>query len=174
MPIPSLKALACGLAAAAVTTGNVSWAAEEPEANEQVVVVVKAQQDDETQENQAGEDTAKESRLWLGIMLKEVEGDLATYLKSNAGILVDSVFDDSPAAKAGIEVGDILISADDEKLDKPDSLLAIMRKLSTNAAEKPTLKVTLLRNGEQQQVELEPAKRPQQIEDVQIEIENDD
>ncbi len=100
-------------------------------------------------------------KFWLGIALKPVEGDLAKYIGSSDGVLVDSVYPDSPASKAGLEMGDILVAIGDEKLTDPKSLLAQMLKVKTDVGGAvPTFKLKILRKGDTRSLELTPVARP--------------
>ena len=61
-------------------------------------------------------------RPWLGVKGQSVTGDLAASLGLDraGGVLVDSVFDGSPAALAGIKSGDVLMAvAGKEVIDEP-------------------------------------------------------
>jgi serine protease Do len=54
----------------------------------------------------------KVSRGWLGVVIQEVNKDLAESfgLERPAGALVAQVLDDGPAAKGGLQVGDVILS----------------------------------------------------------------
>ena len=56
--------------------------------------------------------SGKVARGWLGVLIQEVSGELAQSfgLDRPRGALVGQVLEDSPAAKAGIQVGDIILS----------------------------------------------------------------
>ena len=62
------------------------------------------------------------TNYFLGIRLKSITGDLANYLDSRDGILVDAVLPDSPAEASKLQVGDILLAIDDKGLAGPPSL----------------------------------------------------
>ena len=64
------------------------------------------------------------------------------------GLLLVGVEDDSPAAKAGLLVGDILIGLDGEPITDPDQLLA---HLVGEIVGKPT-PVEILRGGQRQTI----------------------
>jgi hypothetical protein len=103
-------------------------------------------------------------KFWLGIALKPVEGDLATYIGSTDGVLVDSVYPDSPASKAGLEKGDIVVAVGEQKLTDPKSLLAQMLTIKTDEEGKaPALKLKVLRKGEAKAIELTPVARPAEM-----------
>ena len=63
---------------------------------------------------------ARESRTspWLGISVNRVRMTerTAALIQVGTGILIDDVFDPSPASAAGIEVGDILLRMNREKM----------------------------------------------------------
>ncbi len=64
------------------------------------------------------------TRGWLGIQLQELTTELAAALelKSRNGVLVGEVLDGTPAAKAGLEDGDLITDVSGEKVDTPNEL----------------------------------------------------
>ena len=84
-------------------------------------------------------------RGWLGVSIQEITTDLAKQfrLKDQAGALVGDVIENSPAEKAGLKRGDIVIEYDGKKITSP----AILRNMIANTlpGEKHQLKV--LREG---------------------------
>ena len=58
--------------------------------------------------------SGKVSRGWLGVVIQEVNKDLAESfgLEKPAGALVAQVMEDGPAAKGGLQVGDVILSLD--------------------------------------------------------------
>ncbi len=62
-------------------------------------------------------------RPWLGAKLQEVTPDIADSLglKAPSGALVASVAADSPAARAGIKTGDLLVSVDGVAIEDPNA-----------------------------------------------------
>lgn len=84
-------------------------------------------------------------RGWLGVRIQDVTDDIAESLELGKarGALVSSVTKDSPAAKAGIEAGDVILSFNGEDIDH-------MRQLPRLVAETEvgkTSDVTLWRKG---------------------------
>ncbi len=84
-------------------------------------------------------------RAWLGAKLQEVTPEIAESLglKRPTGALVASVFRDSPAARAGIKTGDLIMSIDGIGVDDPNSF-------NYRFATKPlggTAQVGILRQG---------------------------
>jgi len=89
--------------------------------------------------------TGKVSRGWLGVQIQKVTPDLAESfdLDSEKGALVADVVKDSPAARAGIETGDIILSFNGQDVDS-------MRKLPSLVAAIPPgtkVKMKVLRRG---------------------------
>ncbi|MBN2807878.1 MAG: DegQ family serine endoprotease [Deltaproteobacteria bacterium] len=96
--------------------------------------------------------TGKVSRGRLGVHIQEVTSELAASfgLKEKQGAVVSEVIEDSPAARSGLQVGDIIMAVDGDKVEE-------MRRLpGMVAAKKPGTKVTLdvLRMGKMLQVEV--------------------
>ena len=59
-------------------------------------------------------DHGKVTRGWLGVVIQDVTEDLADSfgLDNTSGVLIAEVSDDSPAAKAGLKQGDVLVALD--------------------------------------------------------------
>ena len=79
-------------------------------------------------------------RGWLGVRIQEVTKEIASLekLKKPAGALVASVSENSPADKAGIKAGDIILEFDGEEVDT-------MRKLPKLVAQTEVGKKVLLK-----------------------------
>jgi serine protease Do len=79
----------------------------------------------------------------LGIEFQELSGQLARYFKVDGGILVSSVDEGSPAAKAGIKAGDVLVKIDGKAVkdarDLHDAMESLKRGQETS--------VTVARDG---------------------------
>lgn len=69
-------------------------------------------------------------RPWLGVYLQPVTEELAEYfgLKKAAGALVNSVEDDSPASKAGLRRGDIILEFNEQKVSTPEDLQTLVKE----------------------------------------------
>ncbi|MDK2823177.1 MAG: serine protease Do [Clostridia bacterium] len=63
-------------------------------------------------------------RPWLGVYIQPVTKELADYfgLKKPEGVLISSVADNSPAQKAGLRRGDIILEYNKTKITKPQEL----------------------------------------------------
>lgn len=64
------------------------------------------------------------ARPWLGVSGQEVTAEFAgqLHLAHPGGVLVNTVAPDSPAAKAGIHVGDVILAVDNHDIADPDEL----------------------------------------------------
>lgn len=85
------------------------------------------------------------TRGWLGVMIQPITKELAEIMKlpSEEGALVGDVVDDSPAEKAGIKRGDVIVEFAGEKIGK-------MKQLPTVVAATPIgkkVKIKILRAG---------------------------
>jgi serine protease Do len=68
---------------------------------------------------------------WLGVIIQDVDDNLASYfgLSDTSGVLVSRVVEASPAEKAGLKTGDIIVSLDNEKIKNTESLVrSILKK----------------------------------------------
>lgn len=66
----------------------------------------------------------KVSRPWLGVILQPVTKELANYfgLKEIEGVLISGVAENSPAQKAGLKRGDIILEYNKKKVNNPEAL----------------------------------------------------
>lgn len=99
----------------------------------------------------------KMPKLWLGVQLKPVEADLAKHLGSDAGIFVMSVIEGSPAEKAGVKSGDVIIKAAGSSLKDVREILGALSDLE---GEEPSIDLLVLRKGKEKTIVAEPTQRP--------------
>lgn len=64
----------------------------------------------------------------IGISTQTLNKQLADYFGVSEGILVTSVSDNSPAAKAGLKAGDVITAVDGEKVDSPGDISRAINK----------------------------------------------
>jgi len=89
----------------------------------------------------------------LGIDAEDLEGDFGNYFGApdGEGVLVRSVFEDSPAAKAGLKAGDVITSMDGERIRSASEL---REKLAAKKDAK-SVKLGLLRNRSEMSLTVE-------------------
>ena len=106
----------------------------------------------------------KVSRGWLGVVIQEVNKDLAESfgLDKPAGALVAQVLDDGPAAKGGLQVGDVILSMNGQPIVMSADLPHLVGALK--AGSKATLEV--IRNGKRQNLDLTVGAIPDDAKDM--------
>jgi Do/DeqQ family serine protease len=88
----------------------------------------------------------KVERGYLGVGIKNVDDVIAKQsgLKETAGVLVESVMENTPADKAGIKRGDIILEFGNKKVDSSEKLQALV----SGTAPDKKIDVAVSRNGE--------------------------
>ncbi|MCR4414805.1 MAG: trypsin-like peptidase domain-containing protein [Thermoguttaceae bacterium] len=101
------------------------------------------------------------ARGWLGVQMQDLTPELASQfgLKESRGVIVTAVVPDSPAAKAGILPGDVVVAVGGQPVrDSEDLRLAIARtKIGAQAD------VTLHREGKELHVSVTIEQRPERV-----------
>jgi serine protease Do len=84
-------------------------------------------------------------RGWLGVFIQEITPDIAESLglDNEAGALVSTVNENSPAQAAGLEPGDVIVSFDGKMIDKMRDLPRIVAETEIGK----TVRVEVVRNG---------------------------
>jgi serine protease Do len=74
-------------------------------------------------------------RGWLGVSIQDVDENTAKALglKEAAGALVSAVMPDDPAAKAGVQVGDVILEVDSQPLKDSNAVLRAIASLKPGA-----------------------------------------
>jgi serine protease Do len=98
----------------------------------------------------------------LGIDVESLDGDFGKYFGApdGEGVLVRGVFNNSPAAKAGMKVGDVITSLDGERIHSTSEL----REKLLNKHDEKTIKLGLLRNKAELSISVELPQQKQQEE----------
>jgi membrane-associated protease RseP (regulator of RpoE activity) len=93
----------------------------------------------------------------IGISTTQLTKQLADYfgVADGQGVLVTSVADDSPAAKAGLKAGDVITGIDGEKLDSAGDLARGINKKKDG-----DVTLTVIRNKNQRTINVTPKTDP--------------
>lgn len=94
----------------------------------------------------------------IGIDVQDLEGDLANYFKipkGEAGILITKVLVETPAEKADLQVGDVIISVADKNIDSVETWLNIVPDV---VAPEKKLSLAIIRDGKKKSVTLDIPK----------------
>ena len=102
-------------------------------------------------------------RGWLGVSIQDVTPELAKSfnLKDTKGALVADVVRDSPAQKAGIERGDIVVSFDGKAIASAHELSRTVAGTAPNTK----AKVEVIRGGKRQTVTVQVGTMPGEVEE---------
>jgi membrane-associated protease RseP (regulator of RpoE activity) len=102
------------------------------------------------------------SGAFLGIHLLELNPDLASYFAVNAGdgVLVMGVEKDTPAEKAGVKSGDVIVQMGDKAVQNAADIHGALAGLKKG--DKVTL--TVMRHGKKETIQVEPDfDRPRRV-----------
>ncbi len=96
------------------------------------------------------QDSGTVARGWLGVMIQGVDRDLAASfgLDKATGALVANVSADSPAAKAGLKAGDIILSVDGKEVQRSSQLPQMIGRLAPGSK----AKMQVLRDGKKRAI----------------------
>ena len=103
-------------------------------------------------------DTGSVSRGWIGVLVQPVTQDIADGmgLKQAQGALVADPQKDGPAAKAGVEAGDVITAANGQSVKDARELARIMGGFAPGS----TVKLDVLREGQSKVVSLTLGQLP--------------
>jgi len=100
-------------------------------------------------------------RGWLGVSIQNITPDLAQSLglKKSEGALVADVTPDSPASKAGLERGDVIVDYNGTHIDQAHQLPALVAATEIGK----TASITVLRNGSSKTLSVTIAEMPANV-----------
>lgn len=99
-----------------------------------------------------------ESRGYMGVKLQTLNPDLASYFNvdEEGGALILEIMEDSPAEKAGLKPGDVIVQLDDSAVQGPEDVVAILKDFN----EEDEVSCTVLRKGNKKSVRLTLEEHP--------------
>lgn len=100
------------------------------------------------------------SRGWLGVLIQEVSKDLADSfgLRRPRGALVAEVMEGSPAEAAGLQSGDIVLEYDGDEIQLSSDLPPMVGRTAVG----DTARLTVLRNGDEMDIDVKIGELPDQ------------
>ncbi|MFN7877375.1 MAG: S1C family serine protease [Pirellula sp.] len=116
--------------------------------------------------------TGKMSRGWLGVYFRssmdwdqqrgndKVVSDTGEIQRTRTGVVIHQVLEGSPAEKAGLQFGDLLISVGGEAVKSVEEAIFWIGNQSPGSS----IALTILRDGEQQIIEVTIGDRPETLE----------
>lgn len=78
----------------------------------------------------------------LGVEAESLDGQLAQYFGVKEGVLIRSVAKDSPAEKAGLKAGDVVVKVDQKDVDSPNDISNAIR----DRGERKTVSLAVVRD----------------------------
>ncbi|MGH7201667.1 MAG: Do family serine endopeptidase, partial [Planctomycetaceae bacterium] len=91
-------------------------------------------------------------RAYLGVSVGPVESEVAEQLgmPHGQGVVIANVFEDSPAAKAELQPGDVILQLNGEKIAGPTDLQGVVERLTPGKS----YEAVVLRQGERQTIDV--------------------
>jgi len=105
---------------------------------------------------------APTQKAWLGVTTQELSDELRDALDiKNDGVLVNRVLTGSPAEKAGLRKGDVIISFNDRSVDSPPALADAVQTAGVGAS----VNLRVVRRGSVQNMSARLVSRPDSLDD---------
>jgi Do/DeqQ family serine protease len=97
-------------------------------------------------------------QAWIGVVVQELDEKIAQYLKypGRKGIMIKAVEPESPAQRAGLREGDILVALGSKKIAGLDDYVAASKSITAGE----TLEAQVWRGGRPQTATLKPTEFP--------------
>ena len=100
------------------------------------------------------------TRGWMGVSIQNIDKTLAEAmgLESAKGALINEVIEDSPADKANLQQGDVVVSLEGKEIEDANDLMNQVALLRPGAK----VELGLIRNGKKKEIEFEVGKREEE------------
>lgn len=98
---------------------------------------------------------------WIGVKISDITNNLAEKykLKNKNGVLIEKVEDDSPADKAGLKKGDIIIEYNGKDVISTKDLIEKVNKSKPDEI----VKLVIIRNDDKKTISVKLEKRPKDL-----------
>lgn len=106
----------------------------------------------------------KVTRGWLGVTIQNITPELAKEfgLKKPGGALITDIFKESPAEKAGLQRGDIILEVNGKKIKDVESLRNTVAQTKVGS----TIKLKVIRNGKHISLKVAVTEFPKNLAEV--------
>jgi len=103
----------------------------------------------------------KVRKAWIGIFVQDLDLSMVKYfdLPKKEGVIVTRVLDKSPAAKAGIQQGDLIITMGGQGIDSREDYVSIISGYTSGNA----IPVTIIRDGKTLEITLTATEIPIEV-----------
>ncbi|WP_136248507.1 DegQ family serine endoprotease [Halomonas borealis] len=97
-------------------------------------------------------------RGWLGVVIQPVSRELAESfgMEGPKGALIADLDPQGPAAEGGLKAGDVILSVDDQPVERSSALPRLIGHVSPGGS----VAITVLRDGDQQSLDIEVGEWP--------------
>lgn len=100
----------------------------------------------------------KPRRPWLGVKIQQVTPEMAEHFDNKSGVVIAEVLENSPAAQAGLQQGDLIIEFEGEPINSPGDLQRMVLSRSIDEA----VSLTVDRGGEAKQLTVKLGMVPEE------------
>ncbi len=99
-------------------------------------------------------------QAWIGLVVQDLDSRMAAYLglQNVNGVVVTQVEEDSPAARAGLESGDLITAMGRRNITSVDDYYAVVRSLSTGE----TVEFSILRDAVGKRISIKTRTYPRE------------
>ncbi len=108
---------------------------------------------------------------WIGVSIQDLNESLAEYFNvtNRRGVVISKVLAGTPAAKAGLKEGDVILKVNDKEMKNSGNLT----NLIGNTPIGTETKIKILRDDQEKELTVTVAKRPGLEEDISVPVEEE-
>ena len=95
--------------------------------------------------------------FWTGLTIQPIDAGIAKYygLKSTRGVIITNIISNSPAMKAGLKIGDIILKVNKYRIDDETMLIGVLQEFRTDE----TITLTILRENQPLKIKMKLESR---------------
>ncbi len=107
----------------------------------------------------------KVTRPWFGVGIQDLTPELRKHfeISEENGVIVNQIYEDSPAKKAGLKIGDIIVEVDGKEVDNAQSLVKEVLKKPIGK----NVKLGVIRDGDSKEIKIKTKEMPSSISGVE-------